>query len=45
MSIKTELFGDNYYLQHQKFPKITIKKLKNKDFIKNFSSNTINNKD
>ena len=44
LSIKSELFGDNYYLQNQKFPKITMKKLKNKDFIKNISSKEKNYK-
>ena len=44
LSIKSELFGENYYLQNQKFPKITMKKLKNKDFIKNISSKEKNYK-
>ena len=44
LSIKSELFGENYYLKNQKFPKITMKKLKNKDFIKNISSKEKNYK-
>ena len=44
LSIKMELFGENYYLKNQKFPKITMKKLKNKDFIKKISSKENNYK-
>ena len=33
--IKLKLIGDNYYEKNKKFPKLTIKKLKNPEFIKN----------
>ena len=42
-SIYNKLIGDNYYELHKKFPKLTMKKLKNKDFIKSFNENKNNN--
>ena len=42
-SIYNKLIGDNYYELHKKFPKLTMKKLKNKDLIKSFNENKNNN--
>ena len=35
--IKTKLIGENFYEKQRKFPKLTIKKLKNKELIKNLN--------
>ena len=35
--IKTKLIGENYYEKERKFPKLTIKKLKNQQLIKNLN--------
>ena len=35
--IKSKLIGDDFYEKQRKFPKLTIKKLKNKEYIKNLN--------
>jgi hypothetical protein len=40
--IKKKVFKDDYFEEFKKFPKITIKKLKNKDYIKKFFPGKIN---
>ncbi len=42
--IKLKLIDENYYEKFKKFPKLTIKKLKNQEFIKNLFENDNNNK-
>ena len=41
--IYNKLIGDNYYELYKKFPKLSMKKLKNKDFINGLNENIINN--
>jgi hypothetical protein len=41
--IKLKLIEDNYYEKFKKFPKLTIKKLKNQEFIKNLFEKDNNN--
>ncbi len=41
--IYNKLIGDDYYELYKKFPKLSMKKLKNKDFINGLNENIINN--